>query len=305
MRRNSIGNYVHALLNPILSPLVSRPCYGVFDVLFHALTFFFVVMTCSNTSFTSFQAVLSFLCVIFSNRITHVYTPVLPHRFDSTIDMEEFVKWSYFATSRQRKRKRARWRRRIRHRNGVASGKKKKKKFRHRKLPYHLVLKCLRRVGNKPLKYRQRQEYEGYVKFAQEIPQMTRRLKKLQKLLKSAERDLASAHYESLVNTIPEFNGYLSSSKTGRFCYTEDVPLSSINEFCSSFDPIESYRLMMKVESERVVLKPVSDGDSYDGISMEDHHDMAQATVRRANLFIENGKAFHNRHKCRISLYEN
>jgi len=123
---------------------------------------------------------------------------------------------------------------------------------------------------------------------------MTRRLNKLEKRLETAEYDNITAIYESFISDIPEFNGYLSSSKTGRFCYTEDVPSSTIEQFCSSFDPIESYRLMQQVEAERITLQNVSDKNN--SIDVEDHLARAEDTVRRANLFIANSKALRCKH---------
>jgi len=295
-----IGSYLPYFTNPIYMFLsfVSRPSFvfGVVDMLGHVMTCIYLVLICTHISSVSFNATLltSLVVLLLYGVINHPgSSPSLCNG-----DMVEYLKvnWSIFASTRQLKRRRARLRRRFRKRSGLKSG---RKKFRRLKLAYHLVLKCRRRIGNKPTDYKYRHEIYQYGQFLRQqipqIPHMYHRLKKLKPKLKRARRPLDDAVYHSfIVDGVEEFNGYLSPHsvvlddegqvRISRFCYTEDVSPSTINEFCSSFDPIESYKVMKLVEEQRLTLESIGTGSDINDLDFEDHKHIAKQTIMRAHI---------------------
>ena len=119
----------------------SRKLFGEYDLFVHMLTMF--VLMCAYSSSVSIHAtLLTFLSMLILYRVTDICHPRSYLKFGTNIASWEDLKWSIFATPRQRKRRRARLRRRFRRRNGLKVG----RKFRRRKLAYHLVMKCRRRV---------------------------------------------------------------------------------------------------------------------------------------------------------------
>ena len=269
---------------------VSRTILGEYDLFVHMSTIF-VFMCAYSSSVSIIATLLTFLVMLFIHRVTDICHPRSFLKFGCNIPTLEDLNWSIFATSRQRKRRRARSRRRIRRRSGWKVG----RTFRRRKLPYHLVQKCRRRLGIKPPQYSYLREMNLASEFLRrEIPNMHRRLKKLKQVRQKLRKARDDAFYYSFaVRGVDKFNGYLSSSSTGRFCYEIDVPFSTINEFCSSFDPVESFKVMNMVEEERMTLESLG-SSNIDELSMEDHRDVAQSTVACANLFINNNNAFQS-----------
>ena len=269
----------------------SRKLFGEYDLFVHMLTI--LVLMCAYSSSVSILAtLLTFLSVLLLYRVTDICHPRSYLKFGTNIASWEDLKWSIFATPRQRKRRRARLRRRFRRRNGLKVG----RKFRRRKLAYHLVMKCRRRVGNKPTTYAYRHEvHQVKAILRREIPLMYRRLKKLKRVQKKLRKARDDALYQSFaVKGVEKFEGYLSPSTTGRFCYINDVSSSTINDFCSSFDPVESFKVMRMIEEERLTLESIGSSNDMDELSLEDHRDIAQDTVTRANMFINTAKAYQS-----------
>ena len=51
---------------------------------------------------------------------------------------------------------------------------------------------------------------------------------------------------------------------------------------------------MQMVEEERLTLESIGSSDDIDELGIEDHRDIAQDTVNRANLFINTAKAYQS-----------
>lgn len=273
---------------------------GVYmDEFVDVLTCSFFVLMCLSTSSMCFIAkLLTFIIVLLLHRVTDISYIRSYLMFGRQVTKMEDLKWSIFATRHQKKRKRARLRRRYRRQRGLQIN---RKKFRRRKLHYHLYLKCRRRIGNKPTNYNCRHEMcRIRAHQLSEIQrfrsgEMLRPLEKLQSKLKRAKMALDEVSYQSFVNDgVDKFEGYSSpfpvvlddegQVRVSRFCYVEDISTSTIDSFGSSFDPLESYKLMKVVEEQRLALESGSINDI----------EVAESVIKRAALFISTSKAYQS-----------
>ena len=277
-------------------------------MLLHVLTFIYIVSICSNISPYSLEAVLHFLVYLLLYRLYENYVGYASYEAFDEVE----VKWSICATSRQRKRHRARWRRRLRKQLGLRFGKGIYSPFRRRKLPFHPVMKCLRRdckARPQPYGYyREGNEGRHMIReLVKDLPMMYRKLKQLKQRMKKNERARNVAAYEKYIKYgRDKFKGYLSeSSQGGRYCFTREVPMSTIDKFCSSFDAIESFRVFKMVEEEQLTLVSSSTEriSDWDDMTLEDHRVRAQQTVNRANMFLTQCKALQNLNKFDDMLF--